>query len=129
MLKGKINIEFLLTSLETLTPILKIVPKAASEFLFRLSFSLVGEFSQVYSTVHVLAGFRNGFQVDRRLPEQFLASQAAIGKQEQASRNGLLEGFSKLVSDFIEASKNFSFDILHYERVKNCENHHHSSKL
>ncbi len=107
MLKGKINIKFLLTSLETLTPILKIVPKAASEFLFRLSFSLVGGFSQVYSTIHVIAGFRNNFQVDRRLPEQLLASQAAIGKQEQPSRNGLLEGFSKLVSDFIGLSKIF----------------------
>jgi hypothetical protein len=79
LLKRKINIEFLLHSLKTLTQILKIVPKAASEFLFRLSFSLAGGFSQVYVTVHVIAGFRKDFQVDRRLPEQLLASQAAIG--------------------------------------------------
>jgi hypothetical protein len=49
----------------------------------------------VYSTVHVIAGFRKDFQVDRRLPEQLLTSQAAIGKQGKASQNGLPGGMFK----------------------------------
>jgi hypothetical protein len=43
----------------------------------------------------------------------FRLTNAVIEKPDQASRRGLLEGFSKLVSDLIEANKNFSFDILH----------------
>jgi hypothetical protein len=54
-----------------------------------------------------MAGFLNNFQDHRRLTEQLLESQAAIGKPEQAFWRGLLlEGFSQLVSDFVEASKN-----------------------
>ncbi len=75
-----------------------------------------------------MASIRNNFQVDRRLPEQLLASQAAIEKPDQASRRGLLEGFSKLLSDLIEVSKNFGFDFLHEEVVKNCESHRRSPK-
>jgi hypothetical protein len=52
MLKRKINKKFLLASV-----------KAALEFLFRLPFSLIGRFSQVY--VHAKGGFRNSFENHR----------------------------------------------------------------
>jgi hypothetical protein len=60
--------KFLLASLNTLTIIIiqKIVPKASSEFMFRLSFSL----SDFIQCVHVMAGFRNNFQDHRRLAEK-----------------------------------------------------------
>jgi hypothetical protein len=56
-----------------------------------------------------MAGFRKKYQDHRRLSEQLLQSQAIL-KMEQASCK-LLEGFSQLVSDFIEASRNFSWDL------------------
>jgi hypothetical protein len=49
MLKRKIKQKFMLASI-----------KAALEFLFLLSFSLIGRFSQVY--VHVKGGFWNSFK-------------------------------------------------------------------
>jgi hypothetical protein len=52
MLKRKINKKYLLASI-----------KALLEFLFRLSFSLIGGFSQVY--VNVKGGFRNRFKNHR----------------------------------------------------------------
>jgi hypothetical protein len=45
--------------------------------------------------------------------KQLQKSQAAFGKQEQAFSRELLEGFSQFVTVFIEASKNFIFDVLH----------------
>ncbi len=58
-----------------------------------------------------MVGFRNNFQDRSRLLKQLLESQAAIGKPERAHwrEAGLLEGFSEIVSDFIEASQNFGF--------------------
>ncbi len=41
----------------------------------------------------IMAGFRNNFQNHRRLSEQLLESQAAIGKPEQASWRVLLEEY------------------------------------
>jgi hypothetical protein len=64
--------------------------------------------------------------VHGRLSEQFLGPQAAfgttfkvtgvqvtIGKPEQANWKGIKEGFSQLVSNFIEASRNFILKVLH----------------
>ncbi len=58
-----------------------------------------------------------------QLSEQLLQTQAAMGKPEQAGGSGLLEGFSQLVSDFIETSRNFILDFLHKKTDKNCESH------
>jgi hypothetical protein len=75
--------------------------------MFWVSFSLIGRLFQLY--IHrPIAGFRNGFQDHRRVSEQFLETQVAIRKKKQAPRGGLLEGISKLVSSFIEASRNFN---------------------
>jgi hypothetical protein len=68
-----------------------------------------------------MAGFQNNFQNHRRLLEQLLKSQAASGNPEQAPFRGLLEGFSQLVSDYIEACRNFILDFLHKKTVKKCE--------
>ncbi len=53
--------------------------------------------------------------------EKLLKSQAASGNPEQFPFRGLLEGFSQLVSDFIEACSNFILDFLHTKTVKKCE--------
>jgi hypothetical protein len=60
-----------------------------------------------------MAGFQNNFQDHRRLSQQLLESQAAIGTPEQASWRKVLAGFSLLVSDFKESSENFILDFLH----------------
>ncbi len=75
-----------------------------------------------------MVGFWNNFQ-DRKTPfEQLLETQEAIEKLEQASWRGLEAGFSQFVSDFIQASSNFSFEFLRKQAAKNCENHQSSSK-
>jgi hypothetical protein len=51
-----------------------------------------------------------------------------MGKPEQAGGSGLLEGFSQLVSDFMETSRNFILDFLHKKTDKNCESHERSFK-
>jgi hypothetical protein len=48
---------------------------------------------------------------------------------EQASWRVLLERFSQLVSDFIDASRNFILKFLHKKTAKNCENHQRSLKF
>jgi hypothetical protein len=50
-----------------------------------------------------------------------------IWKPEQGSGRGLLEVFSQLVSDFIEARKNFILDVLTKETVKNIIAHTQST--
>ncbi len=66
-----------------------------------------------------IAGLReDNFQDHRQLPEQLLESQAANGEPEQVLK-GLLEGFSKLESDFIEASRNLDF--FHIQTAKNVK--------
>jgi hypothetical protein len=62
------------------------------------------------------------------LSEQPLKSQAVNGKLEQPPRRGLLEGFSLFVNDFLKASRNFSWDILHKKTANKCENHQGSLK-
>jgi hypothetical protein len=54
--------------------------------------------------------------------EQFSRSQAVIENPEQASWRELLEGFSRLVSDYIEANRNFSMDFIEKKTVKHVEN-------
>ncbi len=81
MLKRKINIKFPLCSLKTPTDNnSKDCSKSRNKFLFWLSLSLV-DFPQCILT----AGIRNNFLDHRRLSEQILDLQAAIGKPEQAS--------------------------------------------
>ncbi len=99
LLKRKIKIKFLSHPLKILTNS-KDGSESRIKFLFRLSFSLTGWFFPVY--------FRNNFQDHRRLSEQLLESQAANGKPEQVLK-GLLEGFLKLETDFIEASRSWIF--------------------
>jgi hypothetical protein len=57
--------------------------------------------------VYIHGRLSEQFQNKRRLSEQLLESQAALGEQEKAHGRGLLEGRSQLVSDIIEASRNF----------------------
>jgi hypothetical protein len=57
--------------------------------------------------------------------KQLLDSQAAFRNLEQTSCGGLLEGISRLVSDFKEAGRNF-FLCFSQKTAKNCENHQHS---
>jgi hypothetical protein len=62
-----------------------------------------------------MAGFRNNFQDHRQVSEQLLETQAAIRKLEQLAEEVYLEGISQLVSNFIEASRNFfGFSALKY---------------
>jgi hypothetical protein len=71
--------------------------------------------------------------IHSRLSEQFSESQADFGtpfkgtggyqKARTNSLRGLLEGISQLVSDFIEASKNFILDFLYKKTTENRENH------
>jgi hypothetical protein len=56
MLRLPKETKFLLISLETL--ILKIVPKTALEFLFRISFSIIGRIPPVYTFTPITASFR-----------------------------------------------------------------------
>ncbi len=87
--------------------ILKIIPKDSSEFLFRVSFCVMVCFLQC--TVHVIASFRNNFKNHTCFQNNFLKSLTTTWKLEKASWRGLLEGFSELVSDFKEASRNLIF--------------------
>jgi hypothetical protein len=60
------------------------------------------------------------FRDHRGLQEQLLESQAAIGKPEKVSCSWLLAGFLQLLTDFIEASRNFILDIIHKKADKKC---------
>jgi hypothetical protein len=73
--------EFLLPSLKTLTD-----SEYCSESCITISVPAfrVSDWS-IFSSVLVMAGFRNSFQDHRPLSEQLLESQAAIGKPEQTS--------------------------------------------
>ncbi len=68
------------------------------------------------------------FRITSEFSEQLLKAQAAIRKPKQALWRGLLEGISQLVSDFIEASRNFILNFLHKKTTENCENHKRSFK-
>jgi hypothetical protein len=92
---------------------LKIVPKPSNFCSGFPSLSLVDFLHCTF-----MAGFQNNFEDHMRLSEQLLVSQAAIGKPEQARLIGLLEGLFLFVSDFIEASRNFSLDFLHRKTDK-----------
>jgi hypothetical protein len=59
---------------------LKIVPKAASNFCSGFRLLLLVDFIQFT----FMAGFMNNFQESRRISEQLLELQAALGKPEQA---------------------------------------------
>ena len=75
-----------------------------------------------------------------RLSEQFSGSQAGYGtttvprdtggyqKAGTNSLNRVTGRNSQLVSDFIEASRNFDLDFLHKKTTKNYENHQRSFK-
>ncbi len=64
---------WLFASVKTLTNC-KDYYKDASEVLLRISFSVIGQFSPVYSiiSIHVTTGFQNYFQDQRWLLEKFL---------------------------------------------------------
>ncbi len=66
-------------SLKTLTNS-KSCSKSRIKFLFRLSLLSLVDFLQCT----FMAGFRNNFQEHRRISEQLLELQAALGKPEQA---------------------------------------------
>jgi hypothetical protein len=87
LLKKILNTKILLASMKT--RILKIVPKAASQFvLLRLTISVIGQFSprdpplldrrKVGRFKHFMVGLRNNFQNHRRVLEQVLQSQAGF---------------------------------------------------
>ncbi len=116
LVQEKIKIKFLLTSLKTFTNS-KNCSVSRIKFLFWRFFSLNG----VHCTF--IASFRNNFQDHRRVTVQLLETQAAIRKPEQALWRGLLVGISQIVSDFIEASRNFDSVFLHKKTTKNYENH------
>ncbi len=115
--------KFLLASLKTPNNS-KNCSESRIKFLFRLSFAVISRFFPVY--------------IHSWLSEQFSGSQAgygktfrdtaAIRKSEQALCEGLQEGISELVSDFIEAVRNFIFDFFHKKTTKNCENQKRSFK-
>jgi len=75
-----------------------------------------------------MVSFWNNFQDRKTAFEQLLETQEAIEKPEQTSWRGLQAGFSQFVSDFIQTSSNISFDFLHKQAAKNCEDHERSSK-
>jgi hypothetical protein len=76
--------------------------------------------------VYIHCRISEQYQNHKRLSEQLLESQAAIGKPEQATRRELLEGFSQLVSDFLEVSRNYILENFHKKTAKNSENHQRS---
>jgi hypothetical protein len=63
---------------------------------------------------YIQGWFPEQFSGSRRLSEQLLESQAAIGQPEQS----FCRGFSQFDSDFIEESRNFNLDILHKKTTK-----------
>jgi hypothetical protein len=84
------------------------------KFLFRLSFVLNGQFFPVY--------------IPSRHLEQFSESQAGFGTTFIATGGHQKSGILQLISDVIEASRNFSLDFqfLHRMTTENCENHKRS---
>jgi hypothetical protein len=61
----------------------------------------------MFSSVHSWRDFGTIFGSQEPF-KKLLGSQANKGKPELAPVRGLLEGFSQLVSDFIEAKRNFT---------------------
>ncbi len=84
-LKRKNQYKFLMSSLTTL----KIVQKATSRFLFRPFFSYWSTFA-----IYIHGQLWENFQEHRRLSEQLLESQEAIGKPKQAPRRGCWKDFT-----------------------------------
>ncbi len=110
----KIDKKFLLASLKTITNYKNCSNISVPSFL---CFHWL-----IFSSVNSL--WPSGqFPKHRRLSEQLSESKAAI-----ESQNSSLEGFSQLVCDFIEASRNFILHFLHKKTAKNCENHQRSLK-
>jgi hypothetical protein len=97
MLKRRINIKFLHASLKTFTN-LRIFRKL-HQILFWFSLSLIGHCS--WLALEIMFRITGGYL-----------------KAEQASWLGLLKWFSQLVSDFIEASRNFMLDVFHKKQPK-----------
>ncbi len=102
------------TSQKTCTISVPIVPEAAYNFYW-LSFPFIGQFSLVYilravilNIFRITCGFWNNIKSHKRLSE---------------IRNKLPEGFSQLISDFIEAGRNFIFDVIFRKTAKNCDTH------
>ncbi len=87
-------------------PILKIVPKAASNFPGFPSLSLV-----IFSGVHSWPAFRKIFRITGGFRKP---SHRGYKKAEKSSL--LLEEFLQLVNDFIEASINFTIDFFFTKR-------------
>ncbi len=87
--------------------------------MFRLSFALIGQF---FSSVHSQPAFRTisesqaGFGTTFKGPGGYL-------KPGTSSLKRVTGRISQLVSDFIEASRNFILDFLHKKTTENCENH------
>jgi hypothetical protein len=77
-------------------------------------FALIGRFFPVY--IH--SRLSEQFSGSQGVTEQLLETQAAIRKPEKALWR-LLKGISQLLSDFIEASKNFNLEFLHKKTTKN----------
>jgi hypothetical protein len=69
--------------------------------------------SNTISHFKIISGLQNNLQKHRQLP---------VSRNKQFEE-GLLEGFSQLVSVFIEASKNFIFYFLHNNPAKNLQNY------
>jgi hypothetical protein len=96
-------------------------PEAASEFLSCFSslplvlFALLlVDFPQC--TVRIIADFQKIFQHHRRFPVSVLRIKSHLKDLWQ----GLMKGFSKLISNFIEASKTFGFDFYINKVFKTC---------
>jgi hypothetical protein len=93
--------------------ILKVVPKAASDFCS--GFALIGRFILVY--------------IHSQLSEQFSESQAGFGTTFKGTGCTQKAGTSslkrvtglQLVNDFIEASRKFILDFLRKKTTENCE--------
>jgi hypothetical protein len=113
--------KFLLASLKTLTNS-KSCSASRIKFLFRFSFALICQFFLVY--IHC------------QLSKQFSESQVGFGttfkgtggyqKAETSYLKRVTEGILKLVSDFIEASRNFILELRHKKTTENCENYKRS---
>ncbi len=101
LVKEKITKKFLLACLNTHANS-KGCSESAKEFLFWLSFTVIGRFSTVYERA-LHSRLSDNFLNHMRLSKKLAELQAATWNLDQASWSRLLEGFSQLVSDFISA--------------------------
>jgi hypothetical protein len=88
--------------------------KKAIKFLFRLSFALIGGFSS-----YILSRFSEQFSGSRAAFGNHFINTSGYRKAGTSSMKRVLKGFLQLVSDFIEASRNYTFDFLHKKTAKN----------